>query len=48
MKIDFYAIKDMIKAIQRTEYPDNEEWFYDVQTIDQFIELLEDLAEVEG
>ena len=32
---------DMVKAIQRLEYPDDEEWFYDVQTMDQFIELLE-------
>ncbi len=36
---------DMVKVIQRLEYPDDEEWFYDVQTMDQFIELLEDLEE---
>ena len=43
--IDFYAIIDMINAIQKAEYPDDEEWFFDVQTVEQLIELLEDLAE---
>ena len=43
--IDFYAIIDMINAIQKAEYSDDEEWFFDVQTVEQLIELLEDLAE---
>ena len=43
--IDFYAIMDMINLIQLSEYPDDEEWFFEVQTVEQLIELLEDLAE---
>jgi hypothetical protein len=45
MTIDYYAIFDMINAIQKAEYPDEKEWFFDVQTVDQLMELIEDLME---
>jgi hypothetical protein len=47
MKIDFAAVFDMINIIQQSEYPDEKEWFFDVQTVDQLMELLEDLMEGE-
>lgn len=43
--IDPEFIALAIEALQRQEYPDEKEWFFDVQTVDQLIELLEDKAE---
>ena len=34
-----------IRALQFQYYPDDEEWFFDVQTVEQLLLLLEDMIE---
>jgi len=43
--IDPKLIALAIEALQRQEYPDDKEWFFDLQTVDQLIEHLEDMDE---
>lgn len=45
MIIDPELIILVIEAVQREEYPEDKEWFYQIQTVIQLIELLEDKAE---
>jgi hypothetical protein len=42
--IDPQLIALAIEALQRQEYADEKEWFFDVQTVDQLVEFLEDMA----
>jgi len=35
----------LIRALQFQYYPDDEEWFFDVQTVEQLLLLLEDMIE---
>ena len=38
-------VKLAIEAFQRQEYPNDKDWFFDVQTVDQLIEALEFMAD---
>ena len=37
-------VKLGIEALQRQEYANDEDWFFDIQTVDQLIETLEQMA----
>jgi len=34
-----------IEGLQRQAYPDNEDWFFDVQTVDQLMDFLLQMVE---
>ena len=43
--MDPELVKLGIEALQRQEYANDEQWFYDVQTVDQLVDTLTEMAE---